>query len=181
MKSANLREKPHSRYSRNSRIKIGTVKFPDVARDFIAAHNTLTLATTNDDGSPFACDLFYARVGDAFYFLSDPASRHVQNLTCEPRVSATIRDDARDWRKIRGVQMIGVAARVVKRAERARAFAAYVRKYAFVREFLPGVEMLGRAHEIFGVVELYKFVPRWLRWIDNAQGFGHKEEFTIHN
>jgi len=28
---------------------------------------------------------------------------------------------------------------------------------------------------------LYKLVPRWIRWIDNTQGFGHKEEFGIPN
>jgi uncharacterized protein YhbP (UPF0306 family) len=30
-----------------------------------------------------------------------------------------------------------------------------------------------------GVVDLYKIAPRWMRWIDNAQGFGHKEEFEL--
>ncbi|MCI0475968.1 MAG: pyridoxamine 5'-phosphate oxidase family protein, partial [Anaerolineales bacterium] len=91
---------------------------PDQACKFLVAHNTLTLATTNDDGSPYACDLFYARGGDAFYFLSDPASRHVQNLVREPRVSATIHGNAQGWQDIRGVQIVGAAARVENRAER---------------------------------------------------------------
>lgn len=155
------------------------MQFPDPVRAFLAAHNTLTLATINGDGSPHASDLFYVYEDAAFYFLSDPASRHAQNLARAPRVSATIHGNARGWQDIRGVQIIGAAARVTKRVERARAFAAYLAKYAFVGEALPRVEMLGRAHEIFGVVELYKIAPRWLRWIDNAQRFGHKEEFKM--
>jgi uncharacterized protein len=144
-------------------------------RDFIAAQNTLTLATTNVDGSPHACDLFYTFAEDAFYFLSDPKTRHIQNLAHAPRASATIHGVSQGWQDIRGVQIGGVAARVDDLAERARAFAQYLVKYAFVREMLPRVELLGHVHEIFGVVDLYKLTPHWLRWIDNAQGFGYKE------
>jgi len=153
------------------------VRLPDDVRAFLDAHTTLTLATVNEDGAPYACDLFYVRVGAAFYFLSDPKTRHAQNLLRAPRVSATVHGAARGWQEIRGVQIVGVAQRVANRAERARAFAAYVRRYAFVRALLPRVTMLGRAHKIFGVVELYKIVPRWVRWIDNTQGFGYKVEF----
>ncbi len=153
------------------------MKLPDAVRDFLAAHNTLTLATTNADGAPHACDLFYAYADDAFFFLSDPKTRHIQNLAREPRVSATIHGAARGWQDVRGVQIDGTAARVDDRAERARAFAQYLVKYAFVREFLPSVEMLGRAHEIFGVVDVFKLTPRWLRWIDNAEAFGYKAEY----
>ena len=144
-------------------------------RDFIAAQNTLTLATTNADGSPHACDLFYAFADDAFYFLSDPKTRHIQNLARSSRASATIHGVSQGWQDIRGVQIGGVAVRVDDRAERARAFAQYLVKYAFVREMLPRVELLGRVHDIFGVVDLYKLTPCWLRWIDNTQGFGYKE------
>lgn len=150
------------------------MKLPDDVRAFLAAHNTLTLATVNEDGTPHACDLFYVHVGATFYFLSDPQTRHVRNLLREPSVGVTIHGDARGWQEIRGVQIIGIAARVTRRVERARAFAAYGRKYAFVRAMLPRVEMLGRAHPTFGVVELYKIVPRWMRWIDNTHGFGYK-------
>lgn len=150
------------------------MRLPKDVREFLTAHTTLTLATVNDDGTPHACDLFYAHAGTTFYFLSDPETQHVQNLMREPRVSATVHGEARGWQEIRGVQMVGDATRVTSRAERARALAAYVRKYAFVRTMLPRVEMLGRAHPQFGVIEVYKIVPRWMRWIDNTQGWGYK-------
>ena len=154
------------------------MRLPKVVRDFLAAQNTLTLATSNGDGSPHACDLFYAHTADAFYFLSDPKTCHVRNLAREPRVSATIHGVSEGWRDIRGIQMVGLAARVDDCTERACAFARYLAKYAFVRETLPRGEMLGHRHEILGVVDLYKLTPHWTRWIDNTHAFGHKKEFA---
>jgi len=78
------------------------MELPAALRDFIAAQNTLTLATANTDGSPHACDLFYAFADDAFYFLSDPKTRHIQNLARAPRASATIHGAAQGWQDIRG-------------------------------------------------------------------------------
>lgn len=151
-------------------------------RDFIAAQNTLTLATTNADGAPHACDVYYvADDTPTFYFLSDPKTRHIENVLRDARVSATIHGAARGWQDIRGAQIVGAATRVSDLGERARAFALYLARYAFIREWLPRVEMLGNAHATFGTVELYKIAPRWLRWIDNTQKFGHKEEYALRN
>jgi uncharacterized protein YhbP (UPF0306 family) len=68
--------------------------------------------------------------------------------------------------------------RVGDASERVRAFGLYVTKYPFVRRWLSSADMLGQAIEKIGVVEMYKITPRWMRWIDNAQGFGHKEEWN---
>lgn len=156
-----------------------TIELPGAMRDFLAAQTTLTLATTNADGSPHACDLFYARDDSAFYFLSDPKTRHIQNLTREPRVSATVHAVSRGWQEIRGAQIAGSAMQVDDATERARAFETYIGKYPFVRQWLTSAKVLGKAHAKLGVTELYKITPRWMRWIDNAQGFGHKEEFAL--
>lgn len=147
---------------------------------FLAAQTTLTLATMNADGSPYACDVFYVQGDDSsLYFLSDPKTAHIQNLQRAPRVSATVHGALRGWQEIRGAQIVGVGARVSDAAERARAFDLYVTKYPFVRQWLPSADALGKAMEKVGVVELYKITPRWMRWIDNAQGFGHKEEWNM--
>jgi len=147
---------------------------------FLAAQTTLTLATANADGSPHACDVFYAPGDDSsLYFLSDSKTTHIQNLERTPRVSATVHGASRGWENIRGAQMVGEAARVEDAAERTRAFDLYLARYPFVRQWLPSVDALGRAIEKIGVVELYRISPRWMRWIDNAQGFGHKEEWQV--
>jgi uncharacterized protein YhbP (UPF0306 family) len=148
-------------------------------REFLSAQTTLTLATTNTAGSPHVCDLFFAHTESTFYFLSDPKTRHVQNFLRDPRVSATIHGASQGWQDIRGVQIVGAAMRVDEAIERVRGFALYIGKFPFVASWLASPEMLGHAHEKFGVIELYKIVPSWLRWIDNAQGFGYKEEFEF--
>jgi uncharacterized protein len=94
-----------------------------------------------------------------------------------PRVSATIHGASRGWENIRGAQIVGDAERVTAAAERIRAFGLYVVKYPFVRQWLASADDLGQAIKNIGTVELYKLKPRWLRWIDNTQGFGHKEEW----
>lgn len=148
-------------------------------REFVSAQNTLTLATTNADGSPHACDLFFAHDGAAFYFLSDPKTRHVQNFLRDARVSATIHGTSTGWQEIRGVQIVGVAARVADAIERARTYELYVRKFLFVQQWLPSADALGTMHATLGVIEVYKIVASWLRWIDNARGFGFKEEINF--
>lgn len=148
--------------------------------DFLAAQTTLTLATTDPDGSPYATDLFYVQAPDAaLYFLSDPKTRHIHNLAREPRVSATIHGESKGWQEIRGIQLTGAAARVDDTAERARGYGLYVARYVFVGQWIRSAAMLGQVHKQLGVVELYKITPRRLRWIDNTQGFGHKEEWDV--
>ena len=146
---------------------------------FLADQTTLTLATTNADGSVHACDVFYAQDGDlALYLLSDPKTQHIQNMLRTPRVSATVHGASRGWENIRGAQLVGDAERVSDTAERVRAFGLYTAKYPFVRQWLASTNDLGQAIKMVGTVDLYKLKPHWLRWIDNTQGFGHKEEWN---
>jgi uncharacterized protein YhbP (UPF0306 family) len=147
---------------------------------YLAEQTTLTLASACADGSPHACDLFYAHTSNlTLYFLSNPKTQHAQNLARAPRVSATIHGLSRGWEDIRGVQIEGVAARVTDPVERARAFALYVGKYGFIKQWLTNVDALGTMLKELGVVELYKISPQWIRSIDNTLGFGHKEELDL--
>ncbi len=144
---------------------------------FLAAQTTLTLATTNADGSPHASDVFFAHDENlALYFLSDPKTRHIQNMQRDARVNGTIHAATRGWQEIRGVQIAGHAQRVENRAE---AYELYVKKYPFVTQWLPNAEILGRVLDKLGLIEMYKITPQWMRWIDNGEGFGHKEEIEF--
>ncbi len=148
-------------------------------REFVSRQNTLTLATTNADGSPHACDLFFTHEESTFYFLSDPKTRHVQNFLRDARVSATIHGASQGWQDIRGAQIIGQVSRVEQTIERARGYTLYVGKFPFVASWLTSVKALGQAHEKLGVIELYKINARWMRWIDNTREFGYKEEINL--
>ncbi len=148
---------------------------------FLDGQSTLTLATISEDGTPYACDLFYVHTRDlTLYFLSDPKTQHVRNLLRAPRVSATIHRQSRGWEEIRGMQIVGEAGPIVPVTERASAFALYVIKYGFVKQWLTGVDRLGIPLEGLGTAEMYKIKPTWVRFTDNSLGFGHKDEMTLH-
>jgi 4-hydroxy-3-polyprenylbenzoate decarboxylase len=145
---------------------------------FLNAQTTLSLATTNADGSPHACDVFYAADSRAnLYFVSDPGARHIQNLLHEPRVAVTVHGASQGWQEIRGAQIIGDASPVAGTVERIAGLSLYAAKFPFVTKWLPSIDALGRAIEKIGTVELYQVAPRWTRWIDNTRGFGHKDEW----
>lgn len=147
---------------------------------FLATEKSMTLATMSADGTPHACDIFYASSDDLrFYFLSDPKTLHIQNLERLPRVMVTIHGHPQGWQDIRGVQVAGTAARVNSMVEKAQGLRFYLNKFVFVRQWLPSADFLGQAHAQLGVVELYKITPRWIRWIDNTTRFGHKEEWNL--
>ncbi|GAB4556512.1 MAG: hypothetical protein Kow0047_00040 [Anaerolineae bacterium] len=146
---------------------------------FLQAHTTLTLATVAEDGSPQAAAVFFAFDEDLrLYFLSEPSSRHAQNLTRSPRVAVTIQDDGQDWREIQGLQLEGEASLVSDPRAQARAARIYGQRFGFVGELLRGtgegalalVGPLARSR-------FYVISPTWIRLIDNRVRFGYKEEW----
>jgi uncharacterized protein YhbP (UPF0306 family) len=136
--------------------------------DFLARHNTLTLATIGPEGDVHAAAVFYAHAPDLrLIFLSEPGSRHCQHIASHPQVAVTIHADGQRWQHITGVQLHG-------RAEMAGPDARdiYLARFPFV--YLARTGPLARAMK---KVEFYQIVPTWIRLIDNRLGFGHKEEF----
>lgn len=141
-------------------------------RAFLAKQCTLSLATISPDGPPQAANLYYAETDDlSLYFISVPGSRHAANIARDPRVAATIHADSTTWRDIRGLQLEGTCARVTG-AQRARAWAHYTAKFPFV---LADAALARALHK----VNVYRITPRWLRWIDNAAGLGHNQEWAL--
>jgi uncharacterized protein YhbP (UPF0306 family) len=141
-------------------------------RAFLAAQQTLTLATSGPGGTPQAADVYYAETDDlGLYFVSLPGSRHAANIARDPHVAATVHADSTRWRDIRGVQLEGTCARV-SAAERVAAYARYTAKFPFVL----ADAALARALQ---KVDMYHITPRWLRWIDNSLGLGHNREWIL--
>lgn len=154
-----------------------------VRRDMLAylrAHNTVSLATVGDDG-PWASTVFYVNVGFNLYFLSEPGTRHARNTAARAAVAATINEDYRDWRQIKGVQMEGTCVEIRGAIELARALAAYVKKYPFVAGFLKpgqllrGIEIAGRALD----VRMYRLAPTRVLFLDNERGFSNRREVPL--
>ena len=151
---------------------------------FLAAHNTMTLATIALDGTPQAAAVFYAADDDLnLYFLSSPNSRHSQNLSRQPQVAATVHADGQAWQAIQGLQIQGIAYQVDGPGELARATRVYAGRFEFLKGLLDAVATNGPV-ALRGPVASSRFYvlrPTWIRLIDNTRGFGHKEEYGTQN
>ncbi len=137
------------------------------ALEFLRARSVASLATQGPDG-PWSAAVFFASRGFTLYFLSSPKTRHCGNLAREPRVAVTIQEDQPDWRKIKGVQLEGTA-RELSGEEEARARALFLEKFP-LRDAPPEIAAaLAR-------VRWFEIAPRRVFFVDNAQGFGHRDE-----
>lgn len=149
-------------------------------RRMLAAHGTMTLATTGPDG-PWASAVFYA--GDAalhLYFVTDPRTRHGANLMADARVSAAINTDVSDWNDVRGLQLEG-RAHVLSAAERATGMEVYLQRFPGVRRLseVPRDDAERRIGERLGHIPLWRLAPSRIRILDNREGFGWKEELRL--
>jgi len=137
----------------------------------------MTLATSAGD-LPWAATVFYASDGLRLYFFSAPESRHCQNLAANGRVAVTVQEDYQDWRKIKGIQLEGQAELVDGVVEKAKAMTIYALKYPEVIKLFTDPTS-GVFHKAFLKVKFYCVVPEKLFFIDNAQGFGKRQELLL--
>ncbi len=148
-------------------------------RAYLRAHNTLTLATVGPEG-PWATGLFYASEDLTLYFVSDPKTRHGQNLSLNPVAAATIQEDYHDWPAIKGIQMEGTCERVGNPLHLAKIGAIYVHKFPFAARFLSPTSALHQSlSQKVGGVKFYRLTPRRLYLVDNSKGFGHRDELPL--
>ncbi len=139
--------------------------------DFLGEHTTLVLATSGDSGTAAAA-LFYAEdTGFNLYFLSEPTSEHIVNVSACPEVALVITADCQEWQQLRGLQIKGECRRL-EGEERARAEAVYLRKFLFICEN----PMLRKR---VGTSGFYGIQPRWIRLTDNRRGFSDKREWAL--
>jgi uncharacterized protein YhbP (UPF0306 family) len=145
--------------------------------DYLKSHNTMTLATCAG-GAPWAATVFFASDELRLYFFSAPESRHCQNLAANGRVAVTVQEDYQDWRKIKGIQLEGRAELVDGLVAKAKAMAIYALKYPEVIKLFTDPTS-GVFHTAFLKVRFYCVVPEKLFFIDNAQGFGKRQELLL--
>lgn len=130
--------------------------------------STMTLATCGADGSAHAAPVYF--VADQalhIYFFSESDSRHVQDIRANPHLAVAIYPECTDWQEIHGLQMHGEAHQVEHGSQWETAWELYQAKFPFVA----ALKALIARHE------LYVFRPRWIRLVDNRQGFGYKREW----
>lgn len=151
-----------------------------LALDYLARHNTVSLATLGPDGL-WAATVFYASVDFTLYFLSEPKTRHAQNARANPDIAATINEDYHNWQQIKGLQLVGRCIELAERAHVEAALATYVEKYPFVGQFLipgqllDGIQVAGRPLD----VRLYRLTPTQVLYLDNERGFSNRQEVPL--
>lgn len=140
---------------------------------YLRNHHVMTLAT-NGAGGPWAAAVFYANEGPDFYFLSAPHTRHSADLAQDPRVAATIQEDCNSWLLIKGVQMSGSVEKLEGEA-RDHARRQYGLKFAGILDAATAPDRIARALQGIG---WHRLRTQRIRFVDNSQGFGHKDEWT---
>lgn len=141
---------------------------------FLRAHHVLTLATAGEDG-PWAAAVFYASRGFDLWFLSSPRSRHARHLAARPRAAGTVQDDTGDWRAVRGLQLEG-PVRLLEGAEEEEARALYAERFPLVA---PGGGAPPEIAAALARVRWFRLSPERLYLVDNAAGFGDREEIPL--
>lgn len=135
----------------------------------LAETYTLTLSTIDSDGSPRATPVFFAFDDQAtLIFLSERDAPHSLNLERQPSIAAALYPEVSDWRELRGLQIKGLASEVPASAQTA-ALAVYAGRFPFV----------GDLEGVVSQSQVYRLQPKWVRLIDNRQGFGTKHEWTL--
>ena len=145
----------------------------DQALAYVAGHNVATLATHGDQG-PWAAAVFYVSDGFTLTFLSSPTTRHAQDLEANPQCAAAIHEDYEDWPQIKGLQLEGHVHRL-SGSKKVGAIARYGAKFPVVQA-AKAPALIRAALE---KVAWYEFTPTRCFFIDNSQGFGHRDEITL--
>lgn len=138
--------------------------------DMLLGLSTMTLATTGPNGEAHAADVYFASDAQlALYFFSAAESQHGSDIQSEPRAAATIHAVRDQWEQILGLQMRGNCAEISAPAVWQQAWDVYRAKFPFVSDL----------EEVIIVNQLYGFTPKWIRLVDNNQGFGYKQEWQL--
>lgn len=169
--------------------------------ELVQEQSTLVLSTSGPDGAPLATPLFYlpkmasgwqAGLADGtsavhppepeapdqrttsgpavpmwLHWLSSPSSRHSHALSRDGRAAVSIHGCSHSWTEIRGAQLEGVVELVEDPLEREGLLSLYVERFQLDSQH---AERMGRS-------ALYRFVPRWIRYLDNRSGAFGRWEF----
>ena len=147
---------------------------PHTLAEYLDRHHVMTLATCGPAG-PWAAAVFYVNAGHTLFFISSPSSRHCRNLAQDPRCAATIQEDYSDWAKIKGVQLEGQASEI-QGEEELRARQCYGDKFPLVARLASAPASIVEA---MAKVRWYRLHAERLHFIDNSQGFGHRDQIDL--
>lgn len=139
--------------------------------EILASTTTMTLATSHPTLGPHAAPVYFAAdTALTCCFLSDPETRHGQDLARDAQVAAAIYPAEPDWRRLRGLQLTGRVRRLAAGdPDHANAWSVYAARYPIVADVPDAV-----ARSV-----LYTLTPDWIRLVDNRRGFGYRRAWRL--
>jgi len=150
-----------------------------LALELINRQSTLTLATARDH-TAWAAPVYYVFCKSAFFFFSDPASRHILEAMESKQASAAIYPYADTWQGIKGIQMSGSIRQSGSGVTAVQAIGAYTSKFPFTRDFFEAGQALNLESFIKQFkVRFYRFDPRIIYYLDNQIKFGFRERISL--
>ncbi|THV31313.1 pyridoxamine 5'-phosphate oxidase family protein [Glycomyces paridis] len=112
-------------------------RLEELARAIVDANKYMTLATADDDGSPWATPVFFTPDGySELYWVSSPTARHSRNLASRDTVAIVVFGSHAPIGKAGAVYMRGTADEV-PRPELPKAAAHYAARYPDLTYFAP--------------------------------------------
>jgi len=127
---------------------------------FIQEHHVLALSTINEVGESASCSVFYTfnEADVSFIFASDEKTEHIQNITKNKMVSASIHFETKEVGTIRGLQ---VKAEVIQGSNEDKQ--KYLKTFPYAR-VMPNLQVWNMSVISF-------------KYTDNRLGFGKKENW----
>ena len=108
------------------------------------------------------------------YFVSDPATKHAQNLARDPRVAVAVFSTDQQWgAPLRGLQFFG-QCRLASAIESPKALATHAARFHAYDEYIKALNPLERAKSPY---RFYRFCPTSVKVLDESV-FG-EETFVL--
>jgi uncharacterized protein len=149
------------------------------ALTLIEQQNTMTLATARDNIA-WAAPLYYVYYKSAFFFFSDPNSRHIIETKYSQQASAAIYSFDDTWQGIKGLQMTGRIRQLAPGMTAIQAVQGYARKFSFTKDFFQKGQPLDLNSFLKRFsVRFYRFDPQIIYYLDNQIEFGFRKEVKL--
>jgi uncharacterized pyridoxamine 5'-phosphate oxidase family protein len=135
--------------------------------DYLKNHEYIQLATVDEEQQPHVRTVSVVSKGAVVYFMTDKWSRKVKHFGKNPKVGYVMDEEYKDWTKIQGIQMQGIAEQVTDGKEMQEVMQMFFEKYPLIKNM---------PQEMSKGMVCIKIKPVSGIFIDNTVQFGYREQ-----
>jgi uncharacterized protein YhbP (UPF0306 family) len=144
-------------------------------QELIETSNVMNIAICDCNG-PWSAPVYYVLLGQNFYFFSNPDARHIKMAENQLSSAAIYKDDP-CINNLQGVQMSGKTQKASLGAKSISVAKKYCNRFK-IKIKVKDLDIL----DFFSLkvhASLYRFEPDLIYYMDNKQGFGHRERIKL--